>query len=345
MEKTHFMDAVTPDKIALLSGWIDESGRTCIISHMHPDGDAAGSGSAMYHYLKGLGKEAHLVLPDPLSENLRFILPPDTVIGQDEPGRAGDLLGGCDLLICLDFNKASRVAPFSDALLASKARKVLIDHHTEPDTADFGICFSKPDVSSTCELLYWILKALNAHRGAPAALDPACAEALMCGMTTDTNNFANSVWPSTLSMASDLLSMGVDRDAIIDRLMNCYRENRFRVIGYLLSEKLRIQDGTAYMVLRREETERFGIRDGELEGIVNIPLGMEKVKVSIFLREEQDCFRVSIRSKKGYSALALAKNWYDGGGHEQAAGGKLRFPQTIPGPDAAEGYIKEHISR
>lgn len=339
------MDTVTPDKISLLSSLIEESGRISILGHMHPDGDAAGSCAAMRHYLRSRGKDSVVILPTALPDNLKFIVPGDTVTGTENPALAEKLISGCDLLLCLDFNSASRAEPLGGVLAASPARKVLIDHHPDPEAQGFELCFSDTGVSSASELLYLIIKELDSLRGYAGPLPPKCAEALMAGMTTDTNNFSNSVFPTTLAMASDLLSQGVDRESLVDALMNCYRENRLRVIGYLLSEKLRIEGHTAYMVIRRDEMERFDIRDGDLEGIVNLPLSVAEVKISIFLREDDGYFRVSVRSKKGYSALEVARKWYCGGGHEQAAGGRLRFPGAIPSPDRAEDYVKEHLTR
>lgn len=109
----------------------------------------------------------------------------------------------------------------------------------------------------------------------------------MTGMTTDTNNFANSVFPSTFEMSSKLIDAGVDRDDILIHLYNEYRENRFRAMGAFLQEKLKItDDGVAYAVFRAEDWHRYDLMDGETEGFVNMPLGIKKVRMSIFLREE-----------------------------------------------------------
>lgn len=340
------MSTVTADKIARLSAMLDGGPRVCVLSHTNPDGDAAGSSTAVRRYLASRGIEATVVLPGELAGNLKFIVDPEcTVYASSEPGKAEALVTGCDLLICTDFNKPSRVDSLEGALRRSPARKVLIDHHQEPDTELFDLWFSETEISSASELVYQVLRALEASHPDGGPLTEPCARALMCGMTTDTNNFANSVYPSTLAMASDLLSLGVDRDAIIEAIYNSGRENRLRITGYILSEKLHIEGDTAWMILRREEIEHFGIREGELEGLVNIPLTVKEVTASIFLREDEGgYFRVSIRSKKGRSALAIAKTWYGGGGHEQAAGGKLRWPSQISSPEGAEAYVKEHLS-
>ena len=119
-------------------------------------------------------------------------------------------------------------------------------------------------------------------------------------LSTDTNNFANSVYPSTFMMASELLAAGIDRDAIIASLYTNYRENRFRLMGRLLSENMVVTDfGVAYMIVDRMMAGKYDIREGETEGFVNIPLGIDCVRMSLLLKEEEDRFRVSVRSKKG----------------------------------------------
>ena len=164
-------------------------------------------------------------------------------------------------------------------------------------------------------------------------------------MTTDTNNFANSVYPSTLEMASGLLAAGVNRDAVLAGLYNNYRENRVRIMGYLQYEDMRITpEGMAYMVATREILDRFGAEEGETEGLVNVPLSIGRVKMSVLLKENDGHFRVSIRSKDGVSAQQCAVDWFHGGGHEKAAGGKLFWPGDIPSPEGVSSYL-ENVSR
>ena len=225
---------------------------------------------------------------------------------------------------------------------SSSARKVLIDHHLAPDSGAFDLVFSTPEVSSACELLYNVLLALPDVGGDVSRFPKPSAEALMAGMTTDTNNFSNSVYPSTFAMASGLLGAGVDRDGILLKLFNEYRENRLRMMGWLLYENMRITDaGVAYMIITSDTAERFGIMEGETEGFVNMPLAIGRVKMSILLKiDGNGYFRVSVRSKKGYSSNLCATRYFHGGGHENASGGRLFFPQDIPSPDEAAGYVE-----
>ena len=168
----------------------------------------------------------------------------------------------------------------------------------------------------------------------------AIGTALMAGMTTDTNNFANSVFPSTFRMASELIAAGVNRDALLEQLYINYRENRVRLMGYMQYKGLKVlPEGAAYMILTKEIMDRFGLHEGESEGLVNVPLGIGTVKLSVLLKEDDGHFRVSVRSKKGTSAQQLAVRFFHGGGHENASGGKLFIGTDIPLADAAEAYV------
>ena len=341
------MQALAPTDIQQLEAILAASKRVSIAVHTHPDGDALGSGTAMLAYLRQCrGLDARLLLPEAGPASLDFVLPADGWIdAAREPDAARAWIAGSDLIICQDMNAFNRAEALAPALAASGARKVLIDHHLHPDAASFDLVFSETEVSSTCELLFWILLALPGVSEA-ARLPMPVLRSLMTGMTTDTNNFANSVFPTTLQMASELLAAGVDRGALLEQLYQQYRENRLRAMGAFLSERLRVRpDGVAYAVLDRAFLQRFALEEGETEGFVNLPLGIGGVRISLLLREDEGHFRVSIRSKAGVSANRLATDVFHGGGHEQAAGGKLFFPQDIATPAGAEEFLSDVTAR
>ena len=341
------MQALVPTDIRQLEACFAAAKRVSIAVHTHPDGDALGSGTALLTYLRECrGLDARLLLPEAGPASLDFVLPADGwTDAAREPEAARAWIAGCDLIVCLDMNAFNRAEALGPVLAASGARKVLIDHHLNPDREAFDLVFSETEISSTCELLYRVLLALPGV-GEAAKLPMQVLTPLMTGMTTDTNNFANSVFPSTLQMASELLSAGVDRDALLEQLYQQYRENRLRAMGAFLSECMTVRpDGVTYAVLRRDFLQRFAIQEGETEGFVNLPLGIGAVRISVLLREDEDHFRVSIRSKKGVSANRLASEAFHGGGHEQAAGGKLFFPKDIPSPADAEEYVSAVTAR
>lgn len=329
----------TAEKITILSSLIDSSERIAVCTHTHPDGDALGSSGAVFHYLCEVRCKACVsMVREEAPATIAFISEGIPVLGPEA-------ISAADLIICTDFNGMSRAGgEIEQALRASAAKKVLIDHHLNPQEAEFDLVFSRAEVSSACEMVYEILRQMPGIDGQTARLPLSVLNCLMAGMTTDTNNFANSVFPSTLAMAADLIASGVDRDAIVAELYNRYRPNRVRAIAHILSEEMVIRpDGLAVIIVSKELWHRFGLEEGELEGMVNIPLTIDEVKVCLYLRESVDApeMRVSIRSKRGWSANAMAVKYFHGGGHEQAAGGKLRIPDDIPNAAAAAAFVEK----
>ena len=335
---------VTEEKIIRLGKMLEDSRRVAVVTHTRPDGDAAGSSAAMVYRLAASGKDARMIIPNALPEFLRFVTLEccrDRLLQYDlDPDGTMRWIDGCDLVICQDASGFDRIEGMQDTLEASKARKVLIDHHLGPQEEHFDLVFSETEISSTSELLFWIMLALEGS-GDAGRLPMPVLRALLTGMTTDTNNFANSVFPSTFEMASKMLAAGVDRDGILQELYSRYRENRLRMTGHLLKDRMCIlSNGTAYIVARADELAEYDIREGDLEGMVNMPLTLDRVRLSIFLKEDSGFFRVSLRSKRGTSAYRFAARYFHGGGHEQASGGRLFFPGDIADPSQAESFLE-----
>jgi len=341
------MNTLTTDKIRELHYIFSCASKISIVTHMKPDGDAIGSSTALYHVLKSYGKRASIVVADPIPGNIDFLITEDMVqdmcIYNSEPEKAKNALVCSDLIICLDFNAFHRTGSLEDFLSGSDAKKILIDHHLAPDLDQFSIAFSVQDISSASELLYYILMQLP-HIGNDARnLPHKAAISLLTGMTTDTNNFMNSVYPSTLRMASALLEAGVDRDAIVQNLYFRFKESRIRLQGLILDKIMKLTpDGVAFIILDSETLDKYGVEEGDTEGFVNIPLSIRNVVMSILIKEDSGKARVSIRSKKGISANRCARLHFNGGGHENAAGGKLRIPEDIENISLAEEYIRTH---
>ena len=336
------MQAVSQENIRAFREAIQQSTRIAVVGHTHPDGDALGSCTALSLWLAGRGKAVSCIFPDTPADNLLFILSPKVnyLYGDAHAAAARKALEACELLIQLDCNQFSRTEGLAPFLEASSAQKILIDHHLNPDRESFDIVFSTPEISSASELLYWVLKAAEGDTLGPLGLGMTIGTALMAGMTTDTNNFANSVFPSTFQMASELIAAGVNRDALLQQLYSSYRENRVRLMGYMQYEGLKVlPEGAAYMVLTKDIMSRFDLREGESEGLVNVPLSIGAVKLSVLLKEDDGHFRVSVRSKNGTSAQQLAVRFFHGGGHENASGGKLFIGPDIANAQAAEAYV------
>ena len=341
------MQDISISNIDAFERMIAEARKISIVTHQKPDGDAMGSCIALYHFLRTYGKDSvRILLNDRYPGYLAFLTADirreDIVFFQEMPVEGGTILQDSDLIFCLDFNAFHRTDRMEPALASSKGRKILIDHHLNPDREAFDLCFSETDISSASELLFHLL--MNTSRIArDATMLPAqSATALMTGMTTDTNNFANSTYPSTFMMASSLLAAGVDRDSILTHLYNEYRENRLRIMGHMMKDLLTITpDGVAYIVLDSRTQEEYDIVEGDTEGFVNMPLSIGRVRMSILAKEDGDRVRISIRSRKGTSANRCAKMFFNGGGHENAAGGRLNVGNEIRTIGDVAGYIEQ----
>lgn len=340
------MQGLTQNIIQALSELLSTARKVCIVVHTHPDGDAIGSGLAFMHYLREVqGKDACLVIPDEAPSTLSFLTSGEDIINaKTETERASRAISESGLIALLDLNEMHRCEAALPFVEKSEAPRLLIDHHAKPCTEGFDLAISRPNASSTCEILFFVLKALE--NGSMERIPAKALYSLMTGLTTDTNNFANSVGDSTLQVAGELIGAGVDRDDILGHLYHEDRPERLRANCDLAANHLTILPcGLAYIILTEEMSKAYGLLPGETDGLVNLPLSVKEVVVSIFLHEENGLFRVSIRSKRGWSARRIAEDHFHGGGHEMASGGKLRWPEDIASPDCAAAYIESIAAR
>lgn len=339
---------ISKESVDILHERLTSAQHPVIVSHMKPDGDAIGSCMGMYHLLKDkYNSDAKIALANPAPGYLDFLIPEtlskDVFIYEQRAEATTAVLQQSDLIICLDFNALHRTDTLCCILEDSQTDKILIDHHLFPETDKFKLIFSEPTSSSASELLYHILKQLPVIQGDAINLPEGTRIALMTGMTTDTNNFANSVIPSTLMMASELIAAGVDRNMILRNLYNRSKESRLRLQGHILQDLMKItDDGVAYFILDKKTMEEYNVEEGDTEGFVNIPLSIDKVLMSILIKEDDGYARVSIRSKEGTSANNCSRLYFNGGGHENAAGGRLYMPENIADIRDAASYIEKY---
>ena len=229
-----------------------------------------------------------------------------------------------DLVFCLDFNTPSRVDEMEKSLVNSPAKKVLIDHHLKPDV-DASLVVSHPDASSTCELVFRIAWQM----GDFDKLGKAFAVPVYCGMMTDTGGFTfNSSRPEIYFIIGELLTKHIDKDRIYRNVFHNYSENRIRLMGYVMYEKLVYMPeyNAAFYSLTRDELKRFNYIKGDSEGLVNIPQQIKGLKLSISLREDTDkpnLVWVSLRSVDDFPCNLMAEEFFNGGGHLNASGGRV----------------------
>lgn len=312
---------------------IRQSGKIVIFGHENPDGDSIGCAVGMYHYLRSLGKHPGIVINSRLADYLTFIIPEGVVsYYNEEPGVCEAVVAAADLLVFLDMNARSRAGDISKAVEAAAKggnppSMVLIDHHLNPQTEGFDVVISDTEVSSACELLYQVLLAQPGVDGNVANLPLECARAIMTGILTDTNNFANSLFPSTYLAVSQLQARGVDRDAIYDEVFRSYSERRMRLMGYMLRDNMRcLKQGVGYFTLSLDDKQKFGFVRGDSEGFVNLPLSIKDIRMSALFTEEVGFVKVSLRSKGDVDVNDFSHRYCNGGGHKNASGGRLYMP-------------------
>ena len=155
-------------------------------------------------------------------------------------------------------------------------------------------------------------------------IDKHIATGLYVGIMTDTGSFSFSCnYPVTFQITASLLRTGINAEQIHRHVYDTYSENRLRLLGYCLSEKLTIlpEFSTAFIALSKAELDRFHHQVGDTEGIVNYALSVESIKLAVLLTERKDRIRLSFRSKGDLSVNRIAREHFNGGGHKNAAGG------------------------
>lgn len=310
------------ESITKIQELIDKADKAVIVTHVSPDGDAIGSSIGLYHYLTDLGLEVTVIVPNEFPYFLKWVKgAKDILVHEKYTEFAEKLIAETDLIFCLDFNVLSRIKNVGSAVASSPAKKVLIDHHPYPD--DFcDIIVSHPEISSTSELIFRLI----CRMGDFEALSKFSAEAIYMGMMTDTGAFTyNSNDPQIYYIIGQLLSKGIDKDQIYSNVYHNYSADRYRMMGYMLSEKMKIFEeyGTALMWLSDEEQRRFNARKGDTEGFANLALNIKGITFSAFFREDENMIKISFRSQGDFPSNQFSSDCYNGGGHLNAAGGEF----------------------
>lgn len=308
-----------------------------IISHRNPDGDAIGSSLGLRNYLEKLGHSVKVVLPSEFPSTFSFLKrSKECIIFDLNREEAFAALEKAHIIFCLDFNSLDRVDKMGNTILESKATKILIDHHMDPEPfADYA--FSESSASSTCELVYTFIEDL----GDVKHVDLDLAECLMTGIITDTGTFKYSTNPRVYAVAGKLKALGADDYNLNDLIYNTQTEKQLRLLGHCLSNRLEVipEYQTGIITLTKEDYLEFQIGRGDTEGIVNQILMMKGIRVAAFIREQPTIIKLSLRSKGDISVQEIASNHFNGGGHKNASGGSAyarlddivkRFKSILP---------------
>jgi bifunctional oligoribonuclease and PAP phosphatase NrnA len=292
-----------------------------ILSHRNPDGDAIGASLALYNIFLQMEHKVDIIVPNAFPKFLKWMQHAGKIrVYSNSPTAADKILIKAEIIFALDFNDLGRIQELEKALKQSGAFKVLIDHH--PDPRDFAdLVISDATSSSTAELVYDFIISMDLS----SRINKPVADCIYAGIMTDTGCFSyNSSQPETFNKVASLLSYGIDKDYIYDRVYNTFSFDRMRLMGYCLNEKTEYlpQYATAYITLTQAELKEYNFRIGDAEGFVNLPLSIEGIRFSALFIEKQDMIKISLRSKGNFAVNEIASLHFHGGGHKNAAGGE-----------------------
>ena len=306
-----------------LQALLDKRPIITIIPHTSPDGDAIGSTLGLYHFLKNQGHDVQVIAPTDFPDFLKWMPEADQIlIYPDQESRAEQRIADSSLIFTLDFNNLLRAKPLTPFLQKALATFVMIDHHQQPDTYA-TITYSDEKASSACELIYNTIVSL----GSQEAINKTIATCLYTGIMTDTGGFRFSMTsPQTHRVAAVLLEKGANCAQIASDVLDSYSIDRLQLLGTVLDGLTYLKEyKTAYMSVSSKILKQFNFRKGDTEGFVNYGLRIKEAELAvIFIENEEDnLIKISFRSKTSLDVNLLARTYFNGGGHINAAGGSM----------------------
>ena len=305
----------------LLKTQVAKSKKIAILTHWSPDGDAIGSSLGLYHYLKKKGKNVRVIVPNDYPSFLAWMPGNKSILNfQKDSKKVVAFLKNVELIFTLDFNSYSRIENLGELVMKNNAKKILIDHHRQPDKfADYY--YHDIYSSSTAELIYEFIVGIDSKR----ALTKNISTCLYTGIMTDSGNFRfPSTKPSTHKVVAELMEKGACNHEIYNSVFDESSVSKLKLLGYCLSEKLIVlpELNAAVIALSEEEQDKFNYIKGDTEGVVNYPLSIKGIRFSIFMAERDGIVKMSFRSKGNFDVNLFARKYFSGGGHKNAAGGK-----------------------
>ena len=295
-----------------------------VIPHKNPDGDAIGSSLSLNFFLNKIGHKSQIISPNNFPDFLKWMPGQDEIINfSHETKRSKTLIKSADLIFTLDFNNLSRIEELEPFVKNSKAIKIMIDHHENPDNYA-QISYSDSSIGSTCEMIFNLIYGLN-----KALIDEKIANCLYTGIMTDSGSFRfPSTTAKTHQVISKLIEKGANHSEIHQNIYYSYSLNRMQLLGTALINLKKIDSlPVVYMTLSQEELNQNNFKKGDTEGFVNYGLNLKGILFTVIMIEnEQDkIIKMSFRSKGEFDVNQFAKKYFNGGGHVNAAGGISRL--------------------
>ncbi|MHA7100130.1 DHH family phosphoesterase [Roseivirga pacifica] len=313
-------------QLDLFKAQLSEPKRIAITTHHKPDADALGSSLGMANYLIKKGHHVQVITPSEYPDFLHWMKGNDDVLvySEETAQQCAEVMEQADIIITLDFSVLSRINQLGEMVRESKAFKVNVDHHLDPeDFADFRLW--NTGAAATCELCYELIVAL----GDEELIDSDIAECLYAGIMTDTGGFRHpNTTQNVHEVVAKLISLGADNSKVAKNIYDKSSLNRLRFLGYALSQKLEIIDDyrTAYFAISEKELQQYHSKTGDTEGLVNYALSIEGITLGALFKESPEGVKISFRSIGKFPANEIAAKFFNGGGHRNAAGGRVEMP-------------------
>ncbi len=309
------------EKIEKIKSALQDSKNIVITVHRSPDGDALGSALALSDILSQLNHNVTVVSPNSYASFLYWMKGNDDVlVFLKDLEKSTKVTKDADVIFMLDYNHLSRIGEYSNLVRDSDAFKVIIDHHQDPDLDIADVIISDTSICSTAQLLFNVIEKLGYKR----LIKKDVAECLYAGIMTDTGSFKfSSTTAETHEIIAQLIDLGADNSKVHDLIYDNYTPDRIKLLGYCLNEKMKIfQDlHSAVISLTEEELKSFNFRKGDTEGVVNYALAIKGITFAVFIAEKEGAVKLSLRSKGDLKVNEIAKKYFNGGGHVNAAGG------------------------
>ncbi len=303
-----------------------------ITTHYKPDADALGSSLGVANYLKKKGHQVLVVTPSDYPSFLNWMKGNDEVVNFEERDKqewVRDRVHEADMIFCLDFSCLKRLHELGELVKQSKAFKVNVDHHQDPeDFADFQFLSTK--AAATCELVFELIILA----GDKDLLDKDIAECLYAGIMTDTGGFKHPNTTKNIHLVTaELIGLGADNAKIARLIYDTNSLNRLKFLGFALTRRLQILEDcqTAYFAISKKDLRKYDSQTGDTEGLVNYALSLDGIKVAALFTEKRDGVKISFRSAEEVAVNKFAATHFNGGGHKNAAGGvsELNMKETL----------------
>jgi phosphoesterase RecJ-like protein len=311
----------TPAELLEINTLLIPENKIVILTHYNPDGDAIGSSLGLKHYLKAKGIHAEVIVPNDFPKFLKWMPEAKKIlIAEYKRKIASELIAEADVIFCLDFNSPSRIGLLGDWLTNAKGKKILIDHHQQPEPFDF--VYSDTVIPATCQMVYHFIEAMEDEK----LVNKDMAECLYTGVMTDTGGFRfRSTSATTHRIVAHLIEKGADPAIITSNTWDTNTVSRLQLLALILGRIQVAKDGkVAILYLTRDELKEYGFQKGDTEGFVNYGLSIVGVKMAAFFMEDlyDDFIKISFRSKDDMDVNQFSRKYFGGGGHINAAGGK-----------------------